>query len=378
MSPLYGFSADDAARLRAGDKKVSLYASLTKAAAGGGPPVPAGAPGPGPAAGTWPPPCPRTPFLTQLYGRHRLPRHGPGHGGRRGPPGQPPAAPAVRRGVRGLRLQRHLRLPAVSRAPAPEQLRPAGRGGPAPGGGRGGRDEHPQVQGPGIPRVRRGRLRPQLCLRPAGGRAPPPGAGPGGQAPGREALRPVHHHRAGGHRPGDRPQRRGGGAAGAVRGHDPGQGEADPGGLRGRHGPHPGKTGHGAHGGAACPPTRCARGKTPPNGCCSAPCATRTGENCGNWPGWRTCPCAGRTTPPGASAGAGTNPPRRRNSPRRASPPPWTWPCISGCAVRWTSPTPTAALWGCPPRWRPPSWRQPRGPAGRSPCPGPPGWESRA
>ena len=34
MSPLYGFSADDAARLRAGDKKVSLYASLTKAAAG--------------------------------------------------------------------------------------------------------------------------------------------------------------------------------------------------------------------------------------------------------------------------------------------------------------------------------------------------------
>ena len=34
MSPLYGFSADDAARLRAGDKKASLYASLTKAAAG--------------------------------------------------------------------------------------------------------------------------------------------------------------------------------------------------------------------------------------------------------------------------------------------------------------------------------------------------------
>ena len=34
MSPLYGFSADDTARLRAGDKSVSVYVSLTRAAEG--------------------------------------------------------------------------------------------------------------------------------------------------------------------------------------------------------------------------------------------------------------------------------------------------------------------------------------------------------
>ena len=109
MSPLYGFSADDAARLRAGDKKVSLYASLTGRRQGRTPGA-SGCSGTWPSCGTWPPPSPSDTFLTQLYGPHRLPRHGPGHGGRRGPPGQPPAAAAVRRGVRGA--------PATTASPA--------------------------------------------------------------------------------------------------------------------------------------------------------------------------------------------------------------------------------------------------------------------
>ena len=93
-----------------------------------------------------------------------------------------------------------------------------------------------------------GGVRQEFRQRPAGGRAAPSPAGPGGEAPGPPGDRPVHHHRPGGHRSGDRPKRRGGGAAGAVRGPDPGQGEADPGGLGRALGPVPGKVGHGGGG----------------------------------------------------------------------------------------------------------------------------------
>ena len=50
MSPLYGFTADDAARLRLESRDVPVYVSLLRAAETD-PPLPAGCPGGGPVPG---------------------------------------------------------------------------------------------------------------------------------------------------------------------------------------------------------------------------------------------------------------------------------------------------------------------------------------
>ena len=223
------------------------------AAGGGGPaPLRPGGPGAGPVPGRGGHHALRRLFKLPLH-QNRLPGHGPGHGGRPPAPGQPAPAGEVCPGLRVLRLPRGVGVCAVFGQAAGQRLGFAGGGALPPGQGRRDGDEHPQVQGAGVPRVHCGGLRPQLRLGPAGRGAAPPRAGPGGQAAGPGALGPVYHHRPGGHRPGDSPCLRRGGAARPLRGADPRQGEAAAGGLLGGPGAHRGKAGPGAHRGRARP-----------------------------------------------------------------------------------------------------------------------------
>ena len=124
-----------------------------------------------------------------------------------------------------------------------------------------------------------------------------PRAGPGGQAAGPGALGPVYHHRPGGHRPGDSPCLRRGGAARPLRGADPRQGEAAAGGLL----EDPERTAEKlalelTEAGPA--PYTVRRPRTPPSGCCCAPCATPTAGTCAGLPGPRRAASFGRDYTP--------------------------------------------------------------------------------
>ena len=376
MSPLYGFTADDVARLRLESRDVSV---LRLPAAGGGEPAPLrpGGPGAGPVPGRGGHHALRRLFKLPLH-QNRLPGHGPGHGGRPPAPGQPAPAGEVCPGLRVLRLPRGVGVCAVFGQAAGQRLGFAGGGALPPGQGRRDGDEHPQVQGAGVPRVHCGGLWPQLCLGPAGGGAAPPRAGPGGQAAGPGALGPVYHHRPGGHRPGDSPCLRRGGAARPLRGADPRQGEAAAGGLLGGPGAHRGKAGLRAHRGRACPLHRAPGQKRRPVAAAVRPVPPR-----------RRGPAPGCRGPGGLRLLAGLHPlghplqpvpaRGRRLFPRKPPRPSHqTGSCTAACGSRLPLPTPTRRRWASRPRWRPPSWRRSRTAAGTSPSPGPPGWGSRA
>ena len=221
-SPVYGFSADRLAELRAASPDTDFYAALT---ADGGEDSRA--------------------FLTELdelrFGAGELSSHEllwqlydrtnllgvfgamdrgeaavqPAHPGGAGPP------------LRGGGPQGPVRL-FVLPDPAAGERGQAGPARPRPGGGRRAHPEHPQVEGAGVPRG--APLRAGAKTQP-GGHEPahpvPPQAGGGPQAAGRGAGDGVSHPGP----PGGGPEAGAGddgrGAAAALCGHDPGQGEAD-------------------------------------------------------------------------------------------------------------------------------------------------------
>ena len=189
MSPLYGFSPSDAARLRLEGRERSVYVSLLEGARED-------------------PRCarvvedvgryravaatmPSDAFLNYLYARTDYEalvlamENGPERllncACWRSTPGT----------TKRLRFPRGLWLCAVFGPAQAGGLRPADGGAAPPGRERRGRYEHPQVQGAGVPVCIVAGLRQELCQQPAGGRAAPPGAGAGGQAPGTRGARPA-------------------------------------------------------------------------------------------------------------------------------------------------------------------------------------------